>query len=332
MAFIDQGNGKVIVTNFMESGTLAHMCDLYSQYSNPIYSFGGRQCYNLTSNSDYAEWNLGAGYASFRFSLGLYVVTPSSGTVTIFRILDGGTEQCSIYLDASSLIHVTGSADTFYMAPNVWHTLEGEVTISNTTGAWVLRLNGIEVLNDSGIDTQASGTAQATKVRIGATGNATMFHCRHFMLWTTTGAAPTGWMGDIKMDWIQPNAAGSSAQFTPSAGSNYACVDESPPSDSDYVEDNVVGHKDFYTAPDLSFATGDIYAVVRVSRARKTDAGSGSIRQNVKLSGTEGNGADIALATNDSYYRTAFPTRPTDSTSWTIADVNAIEFGSEIRA
>lgn len=332
MAFIDAGNGHALVFNFKEDTDIAHIADASSHYSTPIVTFDGQQVFVLTSNGDYAKWNLGGAYSTIRFSIGLYCTAPP-GTAAIFKLYDSTTQQVAIFYAADGTVTVTGSSQSFYMAPGMWHTLEGEVTINNTTGSWIVRLDGVEKINQTGIDTQSSGAAQATVVQLGASAqNWYGPYYRHLALWTTSGVEPTGWMGDIKIDWRQPNAAGSSAQFTPSAGANYTCVDESPPSDSDYIEDSTVGHKDFYTIPSLSIATGQVFAVIRVSRARKTDAGTGSIRQNVKASGTEGNGGDIALTTNDVYYRTAFPTNPNTAAAWAIAEVNAMEIGSEIRA
>lgn len=59
------------------------------------------------------------------------------------------------------------------------------------------------------------------------------------------------WPGNSKIVGVVPTGAGSSTQWTPSAGANYACVDELPAVDTDFVSVNAVNQIDIYAAGTL---------------------------------------------------------------------------------
>ena len=48
---------------------------------------------------------------------------------------------------------------------------------------------------------------------------------------TASTPANNDFLGDVRVEGLDPNAAGSNAAWTPSAGANYACVNETPPTD-----------------------------------------------------------------------------------------------------
>lgn len=62
------------------------------------------------------------------------------------------------------------------------------------------------------------------------------------------------WIGDGDVLLLVPNGAGTYSDLTPSAGVNYQCVDEFPPSDSDYVSSNTPEVKDSYVKAALPTA------------------------------------------------------------------------------
>jgi len=69
------------------------------------------------------------------------------------------------------------------------------------------------------------------------------------------------WPGSTKIQAIVPAGAGNSTQWTPSAGNNYECVDEVPPSESDYIEADAIDQLDQYAMENLSGAIGSIRCV-----------------------------------------------------------------------
>jgi len=128
-----------------------------------------------------------------------------------------------------------------------------------------------------------------------------------------------------------PSGAGSSTQMTPSAGSNFQCVDEtSPNGDTDYVSDSVVGHKDLYAMGNLPSTSGTIKGIQVLSYDRKDDAGTRQIKNKIKSGATEADGATVTLGTSYVYVRDIFEHDPDTGAPWTPSGVNAIEAGTEI--
>ena len=131
------------------------------------------------------------------------------------------------------------------------------------------------------------------------------------------------------MQTLIPNGAGASTQFTPSSGANYTTVDELPYSATDYVQSNTSGNRDTYTFSDLS-NVGTIYGVQNNFIAKKTDAGSLSLKSAVKSGASVYYGSSAVLATNDATVSDTRSQDPNTSAAWTQSGVNALEAGFEV--
>jgi len=136
-------------------------------------------------------------------------------------------------------------------------------------------------------------------------------------------------LGDRKISTIRPNGAGSSATFTPSAGSNFQCVDEiTPNADTDYVSTLANASKDLYAFGDLPGTPSIITAVVLKTSARNADVGAIQIAGKVKSGGVEATGATkVAPAASYNMLQWNLPRDPNTSAPWTYANLNAAEFG-----
>ena len=230
-----------------------------------------------------------------------------------------------------------GTGSTTLML-NTWYYIEAKVKIDPSTGTVEVRLNGNSgspEISLTGQNTRNTANSYANRLQLGYTVFGGSFPR---MLWDdvyvcdTTGSPTNDFLGDVRIETKYPSGAGNSAQFTPSAGSNYQCVDETPPNDdTDYVEDGTVGHKDTYAYQDLTATAGTVYAVQICPRARKTDAGLRSIQSIARLSGTEVNSADDVLASSYQYFWDLRETKPGGG-AWTITDFNNAEFGPYVSA
>jgi len=150
----------------------------------------------------------------------------------------------------------------------------------------------------------------------------------------TTGSKNNDFLGDVRIDAVNPNGAGNYSQLTPSAGSNYQCIDESAFDDSDYVEGAVDGNKDSYAYENVPTDLDDLAIFgVQLNNVSQRTAGT----DNRKLKGfLRTGGADYeettAQSLSDSYFRnqTIWEDDPSDSNIWTKAKINACEFGVEV--
>ena len=217
----------------------------------------------------------------------------------------------------------------FNLSQNVFYNIEISATIDPTAGNVVVRLNGVNVINFTG-NTKAGGTStNIDGFGLGANGGITapfddLYICN------STGSAPNNtFLGDVRVQTLVPNSAGSSTQFTPSTGANYTTVDELPYSASDYVQDSVSGHRDTYNMTDLA-SIGTIYGVQNNVIAKKTDAAAISLKPALKSGASVYYGATVPLATNDMTLVDTRAVDPSTSAPWTLTNLNALEAGFEV--
>lgn len=261
------------------------------------------------------------------------------GTIPFLTFREGAASHVLIGLNASAQVcawrATTGTllgASSETVAAGTWFQLTGKVVVHDTTGSIELRLNGspTPILSLSGIDTRNGGAGVIDTVQLGGSAMAGS-KWTDFAVWNESGESPTGWVGDVRVDVYLPSGAGSSTQFTPSAGANYACVGEAiADGDTSYVESATNGHLDLYAIGNMTHTPSQIHAVGVTALAKKTDAGSGSLKLKLKSGATTDESSATALSDGSysrlSYYRGIDPA--TDG-AWTKAGVDALEAGIE---
>ena len=215
---------------------------------------------------------------------------------------------------------------------NTWVYLELKVVIANA-GSATLRANG-EVIGTFSGDTQAGATATWDQVGFGQSGvGEAGGYIDDFYVCDGTGATNNDFLGDIRVQSILPSGAGNTTQMTPSAGSNYACVDEAAPNgDTDYVSETTAGEKDTYAFGNLTSTSGTIKGVQVLINARKDDAGSRSIAPVYRPVSTDYDGTTVSVSDSYAYLREITEVSPATSAAWTIAEINGAEFGVTLKA
>jgi hypothetical protein len=144
----------------------------------------------------------------------------------------------------------------------------------------------------------------------------------------------TGPIGDCGLAWLLPAGAGTTTQFTPDTGSNYARVNEATPDgDTSYVGSSTVGNIDTYALADLPGTVTTVKGVASVHYAKKTDVGARGMKAELRSGG--GNSAhatEIAPGTSYQYYFSNWGRNPNNGTpaDWTPAAVNALEVGQQV--
>lgn len=150
----------------------------------------------------------------------------------------------------------------------------------------------------------------------------------------TTGPAPlNGFMGDTRITSAPPTGDGAELQWTPlSGGVHYSEVDEYPIDyDASYVNAPAAGLTDTYTFGPLAAPVGTI-AAVQVRDYAKTDSGGTDKLQAIARIG----GADFLAPGGDQFVHAVYtgldfiyPTNPSTGLPWTIAQINAAQFGQK---
>lgn len=300
--------------------------------------FDGRTIYKDFDNQ--ATWIVGI--AVYFQSSG------ATGSIPFLCLTDGTTRQIELAMNSSRQLIVMRNGTTLgtgstALAVGVWNYIELKVTIHDTAGVAVARVNGVTEINLSGVDTKNSSNAYANRLYLGC-GPSTF----SFSTWVTfddlyvldgvdsgvSGCPNNDFLGDVRVEGRLPNGNGASSQFDGSDGNstdNYLLVDESTPnSDTDYVQSGIAGNKDTYAFQDLTPTSGIVYGVQILTFAKKTDAGTRNVKLVARKSGgTEEDSADLVLTTGYQYLMDQRDGDPSGA-QWTIASVNAAEFGQKV--
>jgi len=220
----------------------------------------------------------------------------------------------------------------------VWYYLELKATISNTVGAVQLRVNEFPAISLSNIDTCNGGAEVSNKIVI-ETGDSAGNHWNGLILddlyvCDNSGSVNNDFLGDCRIDVIRPNGAGYATNWTPSAGSNYQCVDD-PLFDNgtDYVSENTVDDIDSYTFSDLPLGVAGIKGIQTNVFAKRTDSGVNTkLKPILRPVSTNYEKTEATLTTSYYDFTEITELNPETGLAWTKATIDAMELGLKLTA
>lgn len=273
-------------------------------------------------------------FCSDNFSRGHMVVgLLADGRVRVWRQTAG-----TIGADLTIGTTIATSA-TLPISPGVWHYWEIKTRLatsdSSNNGTCVVRIDGAEVLNATGLDNRNAGTKSVyDSFRIGLDDNTGGVDYDDLLVMNEQGAINNDFLGDHFLGVIRPDGVGNSSGFTrggTDSGANWSQVEEtSPNSDTDYVQATTDGTKDTYTHSNIT-GSGTVPGAMEWVHARKDDTGAKFIRHVCRSSASETEGASQALSTSYDWYGRMFETDPNGGIAWTITAINAAEWGYTAR-
>ena len=205
-----------------------------------------------------------------------------------------------------------------------------------SAGTVDIELNGVSILALTGKNTAYSGNAYSTNIRIGYT-NSMVGDIRK-------AAPPTGYFshlliadaigiiaGQPRIGALFPNGVGATSAWTPSAGSNYANVDETTPNDdTDYNESSTVGHVDTYTMQDTP-ALLTISGLAVTVRIKRTDANSYFVAAVLRIGGVDYvHPTPQGVPGDYAYLQWIWTVSPATSVAFTASEVNGLEAGIKV--
>lgn len=212
---------------------------------------------------------------------------------------------------------------------NTWYYIEMKVTTNNTSGSVYVRLNTTPVISLTNEDTQPGSNARHDAFRISNAGGQYMKFDDLYCLDASGSAPQNDFLGVKQVITLFPSAAGGTTQWTPSAGSNYDCVNETAcDDDGTYVQTAAAGALDLYTYDDIPGATmtSNIVGIQINTDVKRTQATSYTLYQAAKrITQSDGSGVTIS---NDAYQtKTRIMPLDTEGVAWTETNINATEFG-----
>lgn len=261
-----------------------------------------------------------------------------------FRHVADGRQHVTVHLIQGRHLKFTRGTTTFLgsvlNAANLgrWTYLEFKVKIDNSVGTIDCQVNGVNVLSLTGLDTQDAGSADIDTIElvgIDGTNNGEDGACLFddFYISDVAGSSPVNdFLGPTKIEELLPGGAGDSTNWTPSAGSNFQNVDETPrDDDTTYNTSLTPADLDLFTAGNLAKIDGTVYGVQLDVLARVTEAGAFTIVPTVKSSTTEGADGGTSIV-NTSYLavKGLFELDPNAAAPWTPTTVNAMQIGYEV--
>jgi len=233
---------------------------------------------------------------------------------------------------ASSDYGLVGSATAAALQVGVWSYLEVQMKCDGSTGTCVIRINGTEVKNLTGLDTLYT-SATLTRFALGCRASTEVqLDFDDLIVLDLNGSLNNGLTGDMTVSLLLPTGDGNSTTWDDSTGGsppeNWPNVDEtSPNDDTDYNSTSTLNAKDLYTFEDAP-AGSDIRAVQVLASVRKGAEGPGQVKLVTRSASTDYDGAAQGIGgTAYSYVRQVLETDPATAAAWSESGFNAAEFG-----
>jgi len=142
-----------------------------------------------------------------------------------------------------------------------------------------------------------------------------------------------GFLGDCHVETILPDGVGASSMFIPLSGANWTNVDEKPPDDdTSYVSSTTVNDIDTYSMANLTLAGGVVLGVKTNLYAKKDDAGFRQLAAVYRQGGSNFVGTALTLSASYAMQSEIRELNPATGVPWTLAEINANEFGAKLIA
>lgn len=217
---------------------------------------------------------------------------------------------------------------------NAWVFVEIGCKIDSTVGRFVVRINGVTVLDYSGDTNYSSNTYTSAAGNYVYLGNPGWFGQWFDDLYVCSdaGTVNNNFLGPVRVQTLRPSGAGFDTQMITTAGNvqHFANVNESPYDPTHFNADVTVGHRDTYAMDDLVTGTTGVKAVNAGFIGQLSAAGSGGMRSCERIGSTLYYNPGKTLAATAGAFTDLLETSPATSAAWTVAELNALEAGAEV--
>lgn len=258
----------------------------------------------------------------------------------ILEFQDGGVAQDSLEITSTGELRLRiGSSGAVFettsglgLVIDTWYYIEVYIRFKNAPdGEYEVRVDEVTVMDDTGIDTQATAGDHCDAVLPRKVGVGRAAYYDDIYICDDGGGQNDELIGNHTVHVIYPNGDTVDEDFTAlNGGDNYAEVDEtSVDDDTTYNQSATATHKDLFDYTNLS-VTDNIKAVQVNTECRETDANPFTLVSTCDSNGTEVQ--DGAVAMDQTYANIAYIVEedPDTIVLWTLAGLNAATFGYEI--
>jgi hypothetical protein len=322
------GSGKAITLSEVTSITTNLTILRAFSASASIYAGAAIQVGLESGNSNDYTANLFGIYTNSGTNGQIYIRRLTSNAIAAYRgdPLNGSTGSPSGALIALSPAGVLDGS---------WHYIEIFASINSTTGQLTVKVDGKIVINFTGntLNTGVVTTIDAIRFRTGKyiTSPNCVISIDDFYVCDATGSSNNTFLGDVRIQSLLPNAAGTYTQLTPTgAANNYANVSEVPYNNATYNASPTVGQRDTYGLSDLTASTTTVLGMQSVAHMQKSDAGAANAKVTLLSGGGLYYDTTQSLGTSATAYTQMRQTDPATAAAWTVAGANSLEAGMEV--
>lgn len=320
------------------SGTITYS-SAYERFAPPAGLPGqGIKCSG--GSFSYVRKNLQSNQATLIIKVAVSAVAmPGSGDPGSFlAALDNGTTQWSLVILNNGAFGIIlgaspGTTEAITgpgaIAAGLYYGIEVTVTIAGAASTVTAWINGVQVINATGLNLQVTANAYANQVAIGDMhnkfGSGLLFD--DFRVWDSTGSTQNAALGtDSRLITKMPSGAGAATAWTPNgAAANWQCVDDNPPDgDTTYVSAAAASTEDAYAMPSAAMTAAPSMVVAR-SYVRKDDGATRTLQIGVSSSGTLGFGSTFTIGSTYSFIDSCIALDPHTSAAWTAAGADAAQ-------
>jgi hypothetical protein len=248
---------------------------------------------------------------------------------------DGGLCQCCLIVNPDGTISVSRNGTTIgsstqALSTGVYYFIEMSLTVHPTAGAATVKVGGITWISLTGMNTQRTSNSSSNQIGIGFIGGGAG------QTWDFDDFYSRGdgvFCNDSRVISSLPTGNGAVNNFLrggTDSGANWSQVNDNPANDdTNYVQSANAGDIDLYTCPALPVAAGSIYGVMGCPVLKTDVSAPATAVAAYRSGGTVYEGASAQSVSSGAY--TAYPDiqghDPATGAAWTIAGVNAAQFG-----
>ena len=323
---------KIIAQTGIPGTVIGSSFGTYNVTTTGVYGLGKclyLQGYNGDAHANIILDNQPTLYVCFHFNC--------ANNVEFLQVRDSTTVQCYLQNDGTNHLQLKNTSGTVLATSSkivfdgLWHYVEFAITINSSTGSSVCNVDGVQQWNVSSVNTRAGGSSNnyANNFYFYATTTNVNVYVDNLVIMDGTGSTFNAFQGEMRVAAVLPNAAGTYSNWTASAGSNYACVNQNAPGDdgdTTYVSSSTTSQLDSYNFTDVS--AGSVLSVLATIIARKDDVSSRTISITARESGTDYVGSNVGTLTA-SYqpFTQRWDTNDPAGSAWTLSNFNSCEFG-----
>lgn len=318
-----------------------------------LYPGGGQTAFQNSGGNNVGLYKtLPSAYATGIVGVWVYFVSLPSSTHHFIAMGDTGgglgigNSQITLGGDGAGKLIIyrggsNGTAGTVLatsvnnLSTGVWYHIEMKVTINNATGAYEVRVNGTSVgwiPAATGANTRNGTNNSFNEIHFNQ-GTAGVSDLKLVYVCDTTGTSANDFLGVCRGVVLHTSSGGNYSQWTSSTGANFWQVMDSyfiPDGDLSYNASATVNQIDTFNFQDLPSASGTIHAIQHVQQAKQDGGAARSFAPVSRISATDYVATTKFLAGTYTFYMEPVSVSPATGVAWTVAELNAAEFGYKL--